>query len=288
MLTLTQPRRVNDMRLLLPLILLELLSVKTYAASQTLVMNPDKRLKAVISCDSMNRLAVANDRITQIFGDNDAYEVQTEESTGQLFLKPTAENGKKALSVTLITENGATQDMVLQPQEREATTVILKNGGARTATETLVDATGGLGAFPSSHGASFKDSGQSVARQGARQGQGDVSSGAVYGMQSPGFGAALGFQDQVIQAMKFLVSGSAPIIDVDGVKRNGPKGVEVDLISAFNLGNFKGLKLHVKNASETSIDILEKDFLENADLALSFEKRVLAKGEATILYVVVR
>jgi hypothetical protein len=56
------------MRLLLPLILLELLSVKTYATSQALVMNPDKRLKALISCDSMNRLAVANDRITQILG----------------------------------------------------------------------------------------------------------------------------------------------------------------------------------------------------------------------------
>jgi hypothetical protein len=271
------------MRLLLPLILLELLSVKTYAASQALVMNPDKRLKAVISCDSMNRLAVANDRITQIFGDNDAYEVQTEESTGQLFLKPTAENGKKPLSVTLITENGATQDMTLQPEEREATTVILKNGGVGSGTETLIDATGGLGAFPSSHGASFKHVGQSVARQGV-----DFSSTPVYGMQSPGFGAALGFQDQVIAAMKFLVSGSAPLIDVDGVKRNGPKGVEVDLIFAFNLGNFKGLKLHVKNVSETSIDILEKDFLQTNDLALSFEKRVLRAGEATILYVVVR
>ena len=279
------------MRLLLPLIVLELLSVKTYDASQALVMNPDKRLKAVISCDSMNRLAVANDRITQIFGDNDAYEVQTEESTGQLFLKPTAENGKKPLSVTLITENGATQDMTLQPEEREATTVILKNGGVGSGTETLIDATGGLGAFPSAHAASLKHVGHSVARQGMRQGviQGqDFPSGPVYGMQSPGFGAALGFQDQVITAMKFLVSGSAPIIDVDGVKRNGPKGVEVDLISAFNLGNFKGLKLHVKNASETSIDILEKDFLTTNDLALSFEKRVLQAGEVTIFYVVVK
>jgi hypothetical protein len=211
--------------------------------------------------------------------------VQTEESTGQLFLKPTAENGKKPLSVTLITENGATQDMVLQPQEREATTVILKNTslGTGQSGETLIDATGGLGAFPSSHGASFKNVGQSVTRQG-----GDFSSGPVYGMQSPGFGAALGFQDQVIAAMKFLVSGSAPIMDVDGVKRNGLKGVEVDLISAFNLGNFKGLKLHVKNTNETSIDILEKDFLTTNDLALSFEKRVLRAGEATILYVVVR
>ena len=36
------------------------------------------------------------------------------------------------------------------------------------------------------------------------------------------------------------------------------------------------------------MDVLEKDFLQTNDLALSFEKRVLQAGEATILYVVVR
>ena len=163
------------MRLLLPFLVLQLLSVKICAASQTIHMNPDKRLKAVISCDSMNRIAVANDRLTQIFGDNDAYEVQTEESTGQLFLKPTAENGKKPLSVTLITENGLTQDMTLQPEEREATTVILKNGEAGTATETLIDATGGLGAFPSAHAAPFKHVEQGATRQGGDKAKGIFS-----------------------------------------------------------------------------------------------------------------
>ena len=271
------------MRLLLPFLVLQLLSFKICAASQTINMNPDKRLKAVISCDSMNRLAVANDRIAQIFGDNDAYEVQTEESTGQLFLKPTAENGKKPLSVTLITENGVTQDMTLQPEEREATTVILKNTSLGTwqSGETLIDATGVLGAFPSS--TSNKFVGQRVG-----VGQGDFSYNPAYGIQTPGFGAALGFQDQVIAAMKFLVSGSAPIIDVDEVKRNGPKCIEIDLISAFNLGNFKGMKLQVKNTTDVAMDVLEKDFLQTNDLALSFEKRVLKAGESTMLYVVVR
>ena len=116
------------MRLILPLLVLNLLSTEGFAASQTILINSDKRLKAVISFDSMNRLAVANDRITQIFGDHEAYEVQTEENTGQLFLKPTLENGKKPLSVTLITESGLTQDMTLEPVERDAATVILKQG----------------------------------------------------------------------------------------------------------------------------------------------------------------
>lgn len=282
------------MRLLLPLLVLELLSIKICAASQTIVMDPDKRLKAVISCDSMNRLAVSGDRITQIFGDNDAYEVQTEESTGQLFLKPSAENGKKPLSVTLITENGLTQDMTLQPEEREATTVILKNTGIGMETERLIDATGGLGAFPSAHAASFKHVGQGVTRQGVRQDQGNFSHNPAYGIQTPGFGTALGLQDQVIQAMKYLVSGLAPVMDADvnGVNRKSPKlienGIEIDLIAVFNLGNFKGLKLTVKNTTDVAMDVLEKDFLQTNDLALSFEKRVLRAGEATMLYVLVR
>lgn len=84
-------------------------------------------MKALISSDSMNRLAVATDRIIQIFGDSETYQVQTEESTGQIFLKPSAENGTKPLSVTLITENGLTQDMVLEPALRDAAAVILKS-----------------------------------------------------------------------------------------------------------------------------------------------------------------
>ena len=271
------------MRLLLPLILLEFLTIKGLAASQTVTMNPDKRLQAKIACDSMNRIAVTNDRITQVFGDNDAYEVQTEENTGQVFLKPTLENGKKPLSITFVTENGLTQDMTLHPEEREATTVILKNtsGANASATgETIIDATGGLGAFPSSH-PPLRQTAPGDMRQ-------TVGNDYAYGMQAPNFGAALNLQDQVIQAMKYLVTGSAPLMDIEGVSRKAPQSVSVDLVGVFNLGNFKGLKLEVKNLSETAVDIFEKDFLQNADLALAFEKRVLQPNERTLLYVVVR
>jgi hypothetical protein len=105
------------MKRVLLLLVLNLLNVPIDAASQTIATNPDKRLKAIISADSMNRLAVANDRITQIFGDQEAYEVQTEESTGQLFLKPTLENGKKPLAITLITDRvgGALRLLPLTP-----------------------------------------------------------------------------------------------------------------------------------------------------------------------------
>lgn len=260
------------MKLLIPLLALELLCSKSSFASQTISVDPNKRLKAVISSDSMNRLAAANDRITQVYGDSEAYEVQTEESTGQLFLKPTLENGKKPLSITLITESGLTQDMTLEPVERDAATIILKNAGS---------AIDDMGRIPANSHPSYT--------QTTGQGHGYSQEFVPQGFgQQPGFGTGLGFQDQVIAAMKYLVSGSAPTIGVEHFDRKGPKGIEISLIEAFNLGNFKGYKLDVKNAGDVSMDILEKDFLINGDLAFSFEKRVLNPKASTVLYVVTR
>ena len=245
------------MRLILPLLVLNLLSTEGFAASQTILINSDKRLKAVISFDSMNRLAVANDRITQIFGDHEAYEVQTEENTGQLFLKPTLENGKKPLSVTLITESGLTQDMTLEPVERDAATVILKQG-----------------ADDKGQKADFKKSNE--------------FNHHYLNTESCNLNPELGFQDQVIAAMKYLVSGSAPTFGIDNFNRRGPKGIEIGLIEAVNLGNFKGYKLDVKNAGDVPMDILEKDFYLAGDLAFSFERRVLNPKTSTVLYVVTK
>ena len=64
-------------------------------SSQILKVSEHKRLEASICPDSMNRLAVSNDRITQVFGDEGTFESQNDEGTGQVFLKPTAENGTK-------------------------------------------------------------------------------------------------------------------------------------------------------------------------------------------------
>ncbi|MEI8295779.1 MAG: type-F conjugative transfer system secretin TraK, partial [Alphaproteobacteria bacterium] len=96
-----------------------------HAASQNIPMDAGKRVKAVIAKDSMNRFAVANDRIVQVFGDEQSYMAETESTIGQIFLKPTLENGDKPLSLTVITENGIVQDMTLVPTERDAATIIL-------------------------------------------------------------------------------------------------------------------------------------------------------------------
>ena len=96
------------------------------ARNYTLVLSEHKRLEVTISSELMNRLTVVNDRIANIFGDEGTFVTQADENTGQIFIKPTVENSNKPLSITIITENGITQDLLLKPEGTEAATVILK------------------------------------------------------------------------------------------------------------------------------------------------------------------
>jgi type-F conjugative transfer system secretin TraK len=110
-------------------------STQVFAVA-SITLSP-QRLKVPISQDSMNRIAVTNDRITHVFGDQEAYEIQTEETTGQVFLKPTVENGNKPLSITLMTENNITQDLTLEPVSGDARTLIFKSHDNRSLPHSL-------------------------------------------------------------------------------------------------------------------------------------------------------
>lgn len=253
------------MRNLIPVVVVIFPFVATLeaGASQSLSMNPDKRIKAHISNDSMNRIAVANDRITQVFGDSEAYEAQTEESTGQVFLKPTIENANKSLAITLITESGATQDMTLEPSTRDAATIILKSSGVSSSQSQGI---------------------------GNLAGQAGTVIPTTYGM-GQGIGQHHGhspqsFQEHVIQAMKLLRDGQAPTLGVEDFTRTGPKGVELGLIAAYMIGSLKGYKIEIKNTSGAPLEILEKDFYRTGDVAIFFDKRFLNTGESATFYVV--
>lgn len=106
---------------------LMLLAHVAMAATQVLTLNEGERLTASISMDAMNRLAVANDRIVNLFGDEGTFVSQQDEQTGQLFIKPTVLNAQKPLSLTLVTENGLTQDLNLIPDASEPSTILLKS-----------------------------------------------------------------------------------------------------------------------------------------------------------------
>jgi len=83
----------------------------------------DTRINAAIALNQLNRIQVFEDRITQVFGDENTFSSDTDTENGQIFIKPKDE---KPIFLTLVTENGASIDLALNPIETEAQTLVLK------------------------------------------------------------------------------------------------------------------------------------------------------------------
>ena len=58
-----------------------------------------------------------------MFGLSEKFLLETESKQGQVFIRPTTD---KPFSITLITEKGVTQDLLLTLKKRSAETIILK------------------------------------------------------------------------------------------------------------------------------------------------------------------
>ncbi len=86
-------------------------------------IEPDTRIDAIISLHQLNRIKVLDDRIMQVFGDEDKFSVETDTENGQIFIKPKDE---KPLFLTITTENGDSIDLALNPVEMDAQTIVLK------------------------------------------------------------------------------------------------------------------------------------------------------------------
>jgi len=247
---------------------LTLLAPLSSKASQVLTLAENKRVEAPICPDSMNRIAIANDRITHIFGDEGSFESQNDDNTGQVFLKPTLENGTKNLSLTLITEQGITQDLTLKPTAKSATTLIFKN--------------------PASALRADQKSETSIAMQNP------LNTGYV-----PGFLPENNFnhQDHLLVLLKQAVTGQLPFqgtefLDDGYMSRASPEGFELSYHQSYAAGSYGVFVFHVKNTTKTAIEMQEKSFYQPRDLAISLQRpkigsqRILSAGAETLLYVV--
>jgi type-F conjugative transfer system secretin TraK len=230
------------------------LSLGTSQASQVLTLSENQRLEVAISPDSMNRIAVTNDRIAQVFGDEGTFVSQADEHTGQLFIKPSPENGTKPLSITLITENGVTQDLILKPTAKSATTTVFNTSVVKN-----------------------------TARQGVFK---DTINSSIESLQT-----TLPFQEELLLIMRQLVGGQLVESEEAGnYNRSSPEGYQLEYIKSYQAGPYSApynvQVFSIQNTTSTVIELLEKSFYCAGDLALSFEKRVLLPGEKTHLFVV--
>jgi hypothetical protein len=261
--------------------------VPCYAiASQVLPLTENKRVEASISPDSMNRIAVANDRITQIFGDEGTFESQNDETTGQVFLKPTVENGTKNLSLTLITEQGITQDLTLKPTATSATTLIFKNAVAPTSNlETRRtperQGQGGMGRIPSFASNGF----DGEMPQSSLLWEKDTR------IQAPSLQGCM--HQNLITLLKQAVRGQLAPQEQEAFfsfgetnpSRSNPEGLRVSFQKSYSKDAYEVHVFEVENLTKTEIEIQEKSFYQWGDLAISLHRRILTPNAKTLLYV---
>ena len=238
-----------------------------FAQTMHISMNPDKRMTADISKDSMNRVAITGDRITQVFGDSESYELQIEEASGQIFIKPVIENGDKPLSLTLITEKNITQDLLLQPCDKEAVTIILKS--------------------------TYKD--MDASKEGQDEKAPSPLTSPYISFSDPRANHSpyqSSYQESLIAVMKKLLREQGLVLEecqepLRPLSKDHQESLRVSLKKSFHLRNFKGYTFEVKNITQIPMELKEEIFFQQGDLAMSLLKHSLKSQEETTLYVVV-
>ncbi len=110
-----------------------LISTSAHAAI-TRNLDEMKVLEVPISQEGLTRIKVQEDRILHVFGNAGEYVLETDEDQGQIFIRPISslegEVNSKAISLTLTTEVGHTQDLRLIPKNQAPEAVILKTDSA--------------------------------------------------------------------------------------------------------------------------------------------------------------
>lgn len=104
------------------LVILLLFQVNGYAL-QIKNLDQNHRLVFDISQDSINRISVDDDRIAQVFGLNEDLVIETDNNTGQIFLRT---KQTKPIDLSIITEKHVTLDLRLQPKSIAGETIIIK------------------------------------------------------------------------------------------------------------------------------------------------------------------
>lgn len=108
-----------------------LISLSSTSAHAAITRNLDETrvIEIPISQDGLTRIKVREDRILHVFGNAGEYVLETDETQGQIFIRPQSseeETTAKPISLTLTTEAGHTQDLRLVPKDQAPEALILK------------------------------------------------------------------------------------------------------------------------------------------------------------------
>ena len=85
----------------------------------------DEIIHTKISYQNLNRIKVKGDKIDSIAGIETAFHFEKNDKTGEIFIRPTEDNGYSPISLSLTTSSGKTQDLILDVIDGEANTIEL-------------------------------------------------------------------------------------------------------------------------------------------------------------------
>ena len=84
-----------------------------------------KLIKSKISYQNLNRISVKGDKIDTLVGIDTAFHFEKNEKTGEVFIRPTEDNGYNPISISVTTTSGKTQDLLLEVTDGEANSIEL-------------------------------------------------------------------------------------------------------------------------------------------------------------------
>ena len=111
------------------LLVLSIALVQTCFAIQEKPIKDNGTAKAYVSIHGLTRIAVDNDRVQDVRGPEDAYQIKTDANQGAVFIQPTPVFQKRPFTIFLATEQGHDYMLRLMPRNQPANTILLKPQG---------------------------------------------------------------------------------------------------------------------------------------------------------------
>lgn len=94
-------------------------------AQQTVPVQEGTEVSITVSANALNRLAVQNDRIMTVKGITGQFQLDKDNDTGQVFIKPITTDKEELIHLFLLTEKGHTYPLSLTLEEGEAQSILL-------------------------------------------------------------------------------------------------------------------------------------------------------------------
>lgn len=247
----THPTGIHLITLLALAALGQPLMATPLRALQTYPLVDHQKTELEISQTELNRIAVSGDRIQQVFGAEGLFDVQTDDEGGQIFLKLNSGihiPNSKSITVTLITEDGLTQDLKLIPHAIDSQSILFKPYVKGPADELRL---------------TEKENKES----------------SVLALMK-----AMVRNEEIVGFTKTACEDSSSMAP----KSEALENVEIGCLSTYLGERLQGRRYSLINQGTTPVHLKEEDFAGPEDLALTFMKSTLHPQETITFYVISR